>query len=168
MRSIPLVLVLLAACGSDPAEHDWGADSGPGNCPAEGTQIDGAYSFGTASAATYEVSGHIVGVAGFNIEGTASYKLGAHDGLSRSLDAIQTYDAATTPISLLVGPKDADCSTAGQCEGFIGRAGTFEVTSLAPYRAQFQLSDLVAYDGSNSAGGAAIAGTVTGCLHSAD
>lgn len=128
--------------------------------------MSGAYTFETRSAATIELQGSVIGVGGFGSPMT-SYAFTVRDILNANLATPGIQDVAATNLKFVVASANANCENSGECDGFIARAGTYEVLGTAPYRATFEVTDIVAYDGSSSSPMPPIAGSITGCLQAA-
>jgi len=128
--------------------------------------MSGAYTFETRSVATVEVQQRVVGVGGFGSP-TTSYAFTVFDILTAEVATIGVHDVGAAHLKFLLAPANANCQNAGECAGFIARAGTYEVVGSAPYRATFDLDDIVAYDGSSSSPMLPMAGRITGCLEAA-
>lgn len=133
-------------------------------CNDEGLTMMGAIVRATPSASTFTVGGQIIGVAGFDATGAKSYAFTVRDTLTASLGQLGAHDVAAEPLKFLEAARDADCQQPDACEGFIAQGGTVDVTSLAPLRATFTLTSLVEANDAIDTLGAAIAGSVTGCL----
>lgn len=128
--------------------------------------MSGAYTFETRSVATVELQGSVIGVGGFGSP-TTSYAFTVRDILTATLATPGVRDVGATNLKFVVASANANCENPGECEGFIARAGTFEVLGTAPYRARFDVTDIVAFDGSSSSAMPPIAGSISGCLHAA-
>lgn len=163
-RILVALSLVLAACGTD--------SSDPGDvtveaCDSEGMTLTGLVDVTTPSAATVEVNSAVIGIAGILPGASETYTLTVRAALTGQLATVGTYDVAATHMTYLATPADADCQTPGACSGFIATAGTLEVLSTAPYRAEFTFDTLHAHDGSSDTLGPAITGAIVGCLQAA-
>lgn len=159
MKLAALSLLLLGACASDDS-GDTG-DSNAGRCSSEEIYMVGAFEAHAASAGTVRVDNEVVGVEGFL--GTKGYSLFVNSPLADNL-TLGDLDVAAHPLRYVESTGNGDCTGTGVCHGFIAMAGTISVDDVAPFHAEFALSDLHETDGASSTPGAAIAGSVTGCF----
>ncbi len=86
--------------------------------------------------------------------------------LQFELETLGDHDVAVENLTALRGPLGASCEAGNTvCHGFFALAGTFTVEQVIPrYRARFTLSDLRERNDNFSPPGAAIAGTIAGCI----
>jgi hypothetical protein len=151
----------ITACAAEEEDND-----PPSTCASERLSMTGAFDVETSSVSTFTLSGSVIGVAGF-VPPSSSYSFVAREPAAAPLGTVGTYDVAATNLSYLTGSASANCAMPDQCEGFVAMSGTFEVVSTEPYRATFTLGTLHEYDGSSSTLGAAMTGTIEGCLEAA-
>lgn len=164
--TIPTLLLLpvLASCAVDSAATP---DLEP-DCDGEGFVLEGAFTARSPSASTVTVGGAIVGIGGFGPQATSSYSFVLRDAIDDEIATVGTYDVAAHHLAYLRAPATANCHTPDQCEGFVATIGTLEVVSLVPLVATFELSGLEEHDGAPASVDLPSAGTVRGCLRSAD
>jgi hypothetical protein len=160
-----LVLIIatssITACAAEEVSDDH-----PSTCASERLSMTGAFDVETSSVSIYKLSGSVIGVAGF-ASPSASYSFVVRESTAAQVGMIGAYDVAATNLAYLEGSATANCQMPGQCDGFVATSGTFEVVSTEPYRATFSLANLHAYDGSSTTLGAAMSGTIEGCLEAA-
>lgn len=176
-----IVIAFLAACGGGdddggmPATPDAGTNpssdgavtTGDPMCPSGTTRLvlTGAHAVDMANVSPVEVSGNVTGVAG--TDGTDLVTFGLRQAFAAHLESLGEHDVAEKNLMFYQHPSGTDCAFAplGVCKGFFAMAGTFTVLEVAPrYRATFTLSDLYERALTDSDPGAAIAGSITGCL----
>jgi hypothetical protein len=82
------------------------------------------------------------------------------------LQALGDHDIATNNLTAMRGPFNTECSTGNTvCHGFYADAGTYTVHAVHPrYQVTFTISNLFDRTDNESGPGAAIAGSITGCV----
>jgi hypothetical protein len=134
-------------------------------CSPDRLRISGPISADTTSVATVKLSGVVIGVGGLTSTAVASYAFTLRDILHGELQSTGSHDVGAGAIKYVTATANANCQNPGQCLGFVALSGTFDVLESSPrYRATFTLTDLHEYDDSSSSAGAAMAGTITGCI----
>jgi hypothetical protein len=121
-----------------------------------------AYDFGMVTS-----NGQIVGLAG------SALNTDVMTFNSRGLTELQTigaHDIAVQNLTALRAPFNQSCDTGNTvCHGFFARAGTYTVLAVHPrYQVTFTLSDLTARTDNAGPPGAAIAGSIAGCIDKAN
>jgi len=158
----------LVACGDPTGDPSAGADaSSVATCGTGGEHVvlAGAVALDSASAGTITVDGKVGGINGRSTIGRF-YALNLRDIVGGgNLDSVGDHDIAMLPLKYIDKAPDVDCSQPSACRGFFALAGTWTVIETLPrYRASFVLSDLYRHDDTTNQLGAAMAGTVTGCV----
>lgn len=158
------LIVSLAACASDSGDV---GDIIFEPCDSERMTLTGLVDITTESVATVEVNQAVIGVGGFLPGATGTYALTVREALTGQLATVGTYDVADANMKYIAAPANADCQVPGMCSGFIATAGSLEVLSTSPYRAEFTFDVLHDHDGSSDTLGPAVTGRVFGCLQAA-
>jgi hypothetical protein len=121
-----------------------------------------AYDFGMITS-----NGQIVGLAGSALN-TDVMTFNSH--ALTELETAGPHDVAVQNITSLRAPFDQSCDTGNTvCHGFFAHAGTYTVHAVHPrYQVTFTLSDLYERSDNASPPGAAIAGSISGCIDKAN
>lgn len=165
--------ITLTACGSDGTDET-GDNTTPdatasANCAAGDDRfvLAGSVAVESSSVAPVWSDSKVIGVNG----AMPSAELFAFTTRSFAdhLDAVGTHDVANVNLRYLAIPSGADCSTpSGGCRGFFALGGTYTVVEVQPrYRATFELTHLRERVDDSDQPGAAIVGTITGCIDTA-
>ena len=153
------------------ASVDHGADAAPADI-CNGTEDAFVFSGAIPTFEAYDFGlvtsgGHVVGMGG---SAPNTDVLSFNTLLLEELDTLGDHDIAVENLQALRAPFNQSCDTGNTvCHGFFADAGTYTVHALHPrYQATFTLSDL--YERSDNTGprGAAIAGTIAGCVDKAN
>jgi hypothetical protein len=169
-------LVCLALAGCEPvsqvgAQSDAGSHDATSANTCDGTgdafTFSGPLAFDAYDFGMITSGGQVVGLAG------SAFNADVMSFATRPLSELETagaHDIAVQNLTALRAPFDQSCDTGNTvCHGFFAHAGTYTVHAVHPrYQATFTLSDL--YERSDNFGpaGAAIAGTITGCIDKAN
>lgn len=121
-----------------------------------------AYDFGLVTS-----SQQIVGLAGSALNTDV---LAFNTNPFAELETLGDHDIATENIQALRAPFNQSCDTGNTvCHGFFAHAGTYTVHALHPrYQVTFTLSSLFERTDNFGPPGAAIVGTITGCIDKAN
>lgn len=116
--------------------------------------MHGAFELEVASAAASTYGGHVIAFVGAATP-QRYYSLSLRHVTMGNFDAVGDYNIATQNLKYFE-----------EDHGFFALAGTLHVTEVSPrYRATFELTDLHHHDDTSDTMGAAIAGSVTGCVN---
>lgn len=157
---------LACACSSETSSSGPDAATSTADCTPDRQRMSGAFEADTPSVATVKLGGVVIGTGGFAPGAELkSYAFTLRDITHGELQTVGTHDVAIAALKYVTATATANCQLPGQCLGFVALDGTFEVLESSPrYRATFTLGQLHAYDDASTSAGAAISGTVTGCI----
>lgn len=166
-------ILLLALLGCQPASHvgmQGGPDASSATC--DGTSDAFAFSGAVTTFDAFDfglvtLGGKVVGMAG---SATNTDVLSFNSLPLTELETLGDHDVATQNITSLRAPFNHSCDTGNTvCHGFFAHAGTYKVTAVHPrYQATFTLTDLFERTDNSDQPGAAIAGSITGCVDKAN
>ncbi|MEP6860274.1 MAG: hypothetical protein ABJE66_06630 [Deltaproteobacteria bacterium] len=176
------LLLTIAICGCQPvsqvgSQRDATTTDTPIAHACDGTHDDFVFS-GASDFVAYDfgfttLGGKIVGIAGSGLNADIlSFNL---TKFTFDLEALGDHDVATQNLTSLHMPYDPasnghTCDPGNTvCHGFYAQSGTYTVNAVHPrYQATFTLSNLKDRTDNTSPPGAAIAGTLTGCVDKAN
>ena len=121
-----------------------------------------AYDFGMVTS-----NGQVIGLAGSALNTDV---LAFNTRPFAEIETIGDHDVAAENITALRAPFNQSCDTGNTvCHGFYAQGGTYTVHALHPrYQVTFTLSNLFERTDNSSPPGAAIAGSITGCVDKAN
>ena len=145
------------------------APSTPNTCNGTGDSwvYSGAIAFEAYDFGMVTFGGKVVGFAGSALN---SDVLSFDTRPLTELETLADHDIAVQNITALRAPFDVSCDTGNTlCHGFFAQAGTYTVHAVHPrYQATFTLTNLFERTDNSGPPGAAIAGTITGCVDKAN
>jgi hypothetical protein len=157
----------LTACAGDSDDASGADDEVPDVCDGTADRFVyvGAVEADHVDFGFTTVNGKIVGTGGA-AQNRDLIAFTLRDPATYDLESLGDHDVALQNITALRAPLGATCETGNtQCRGFFALAGTYTVLEVHPrYRATFEISDL--YERTDNFGppGAAIEGTIRGCI----
>lgn len=179
-RHMKSLFVPLVLCGCQPvsqvgAQSDAAiasipdASSVPNTCNSTGNSwvYSGAVDFEAYDFGMITSGGKVVGLAGSALNTDV---LSFNTRALTELDTVADHDVSVQNIMALRAPFNQSCDTGNTvCHGFFAQAGTFSVHAVHPrYQATFTLTNLFERVDNSGPPGAAIAGTITGCVDKAN
>lgn len=178
MPSLKILAYLgLVACGSNqPGSNSPDAAGSPDGavdptCGSGGDRFvfGGAMSVDSPSFGFVTVNSKVAGVAGAASPGEL-VSFGPRHIIGVDLEVLGDHDVAIENFMELRAPLNAMCEAGNTvCNGFYALAGTYTVLEVHPrYRATFMLSSLQERHDNTGMPGAAIAGSITGCVDKAN
>ena len=166
-----LASILLAACGNSAADDT--ATDAPAAATCNGTGdhfvLTGPIAVESTSFGLVTVNAKVTGIAGA-MPNTDLVAFSVRSALAADLDALGDHDVATQNIMELRAPFNTSCDAGNTvCHGFFATAGTITVAQVHPrYQATVTLTNLFERSDNSGPPGAAIAGTITGCVDKAN